>query len=72
MAQRPRGTVPRPMSACICYCGAQAGYPHDAACPRPLYRASDADAERWQAEYEQRRRILASITRRQLAREANR
>lgn len=31
----------------ICYCGAQASYPHAADCPYPLFRGSDAEGERW-------------------------
>lgn len=31
----------------LCLCGAQDGYPHDTDCPRPLFRATTADAQRW-------------------------
>lgn len=39
----------------ICLCGAEAGYPHDRDCPRPLYLASDSAAEQWEKEYEAKR-----------------
>jgi len=42
----------------ICLCGAQAGYPHAEHCPRPLYRCTDAQADRWAREAEAMR-ILA-------------
>lgn len=34
----------------FCLCGAEAGYPHAADCPRPLYRCSDSQAARWHAD----------------------
>ena len=34
----------------ICMCGTQAGYPHPASCPFPLFRGTDADVERWSRE----------------------
>lgn len=39
----------------ICCCGALRGSPHQPACPRPLYRCSAAELERWRAEFEVRR-----------------
>jgi hypothetical protein len=36
----------------ICMCGAQAGYPHNVNCPRPLYRGSAADEAKWLKVYE--------------------
>lgn len=35
----------------LCLCGAQASYPHHPACPRPLFRASERDEDRWWIEY---------------------
>jgi hypothetical protein len=35
----------------FCCCGAQAGYPHRADCPRPLYNASDAQFEAWEKDW---------------------
>lgn len=40
----------------ICYCGSQAGYPHDRDCPRPLYLASPEEADRWEQEYDERQK----------------
>ena len=31
----------------ICYCGAQAGYPHDKYCPFPLYREDPIQSPKW-------------------------
>lgn len=31
----------------ICMCGTQAGYPHPATCPYPLYRGSDDQIDQW-------------------------
>jgi hypothetical protein len=33
----------------ICYCGAEAGYPHREDCPRPLYRANEREEIAWEA-----------------------
>jgi len=38
----------------ICYCGTQAGYPHRDECPRPLFRATPAEEERWELERQER------------------
>ena len=35
----------------ICLCGAQPGYPHDPCCPRPLFRATEQQAQEWQQQY---------------------
>lgn len=34
----------------ICLCGTQPGYPHDSACPRPLYGGTREEAEAWRKE----------------------
>lgn len=36
----------------VCLCGAQAGYPHFADCPRPLYQCSAEEEAKWCAERE--------------------
>lgn len=41
----------------LCYCGTQDGYPHTPDCPRPLFRASDQQAARWQEERDELSRI---------------
>ena len=40
----------------ICMCGAQAGYLHDRDCPRPLFKGSMADEQRWTKDFERNRR----------------
>lgn len=40
----------------ICMCGTEAGYPHRADCPYPLYRCSAAQEAAWEAA---RDRLLA-------------
>ena len=42
----------------ICYCGTQAGYPHDPDCPRPLYRATQQETEKWERERRERHAAL--------------
>lgn len=32
----------------ICLCGTEAGYPHDACCPYPLYRGSSNQVVAWE------------------------
>lgn len=32
----------------FCLCGAEAGYLHAADCPRPLYRCSESQQEKWE------------------------
>jgi regulator of extracellular matrix RemA (YlzA/DUF370 family) len=36
----------------ICMCGAEAGYPHNQLCPRPLYRGSAAAETKWLEEFD--------------------
>lgn len=40
----------------ICWCGAQAGYPHDEFCPYPLYRGSEKQEQDWQSKWEANRK----------------
>jgi len=40
----------------ICLCGAQAGYPHDEFCPFPLFRGTEKQERKWQAEWEAKRK----------------
>lgn len=39
----------------ICICGREAGYPHAADCPRPLFRCSETEMKKWYAEREAKR-----------------
>lgn len=39
----------------ICYCGTQAGYMHEEWCPRPLFRANEAEETAWLEEARVRR-----------------
>ena len=34
----------------ICFCGSEEGYPHATDCPRPMFRGSVKDAEKWEQE----------------------
>lgn len=43
----------------ICHCGTQPGYPHDAACPFPLYTDDNASVEKWARE---RAAVLRDLT----------
>lgn len=36
----------------ICLCGSQGGYPHNAFCPYPLYRATKQQEDSWQQAYD--------------------
>ena len=47
----------------ICHCGTQPGYPHDAACPFPLFTDDDASVERWARERAALTRDLAARVR---------
>lgn len=49
------------MSQSICGCGAQAGYPHDPSCPRPLFKATDAEWAKWQEERRAKKVELAAL-----------
>ena len=42
----------------ICYCGQEAGYPHAATCPYPLFRATNNQEEAWYSAREERRERL--------------
>ena len=35
----------------ICLCGGTPGYPHEYACPYPLYRGTQAQYEAWERTY---------------------
>ena len=44
----------------ICYCGAQAGYPHRDECPYPLFRATPAEEDRWELKRQERLEAIAA------------
>lgn len=39
----------------ICMCGVEPGYLHALDCPRPLFNATEAQADRWEQEREAKR-----------------
>ena len=48
------------MNINICLCGAQAGCPHDLACPWPLYRGSDRMMAEWEKQWLNRKAGLTA------------
>ncbi len=36
----------------FCMCGAQASYPHESDCPRPLYRGTESMEHQWRLDRE--------------------
>lgn len=46
----------------ICYCGQQAGYPHNPTCPYPLYRATAKMEDEWyNARRERQNRLIEHL-----------
>lgn len=45
----------------ICLCGANAGYPHDEACPRPYYGWSGVEGTKWTREYLVRQAYIRGV-----------
>lgn len=44
----------------FCMCGTQASYPHDPACPFPLYHENEHQMAEWQAAYNLRKEVIMS------------
>ena len=50
------------MNINLCMCGHEAGYPHDLACPYPLFRGTERAMAAWEKEYTNRKAGLAQLS----------
>lgn len=46
----------------FCMCGVQAGYPHYAECPYPLFRGTEQDEQKWMEAKTRKGKAMLRIT----------